>query len=106
MGRVAPVIAHPGRPGRRPSTIRGITHCFNGQLVYLVSGTRRNVVTSFAPVVGSIDRERPAESQYAFLQHGARYVLALGIQRWLQQSLRDKVWMSYNRTAGKPRPGC
>ena len=39
---------------RRPTSIRGITNCFSGQLVYLVSGTRRNVVTSYIPVVGSV----------------------------------------------------
>ncbi len=59
---------------RRPSTIRGITNCFTGQLVYLVSGTQQNVVTSFVPVVGSIDRQEPAESQVASLKHAARYV--------------------------------
>ena len=37
---------------RRPSSIRAITNCFTGQLVYLVSGTRRNVITSYIPVVG------------------------------------------------------
>ncbi len=55
---------------RRSTSIRGQTNCFTGQLVYLVSGTRRNVVTSFVPVVGSL--ERPRESQYASLPGGAR----------------------------------
>jgi hypothetical protein len=54
---------------RRPSSIRGRTNCFTGQLVYLVSGTRRNVVTSFVPVVGSL--ERPSDRQYASLPGGA-----------------------------------
>jgi hypothetical protein len=40
---------------RRPSSLRGATHCFSGQAVYLISGTRRNVVSSYIPVVGSID---------------------------------------------------
>ena len=40
---------------RRPGSIRGMTNCFSSQLVYLVSGTRRNVVTSYIPVVGSLD---------------------------------------------------
>ncbi|GEM_PF-1918689 len=57
---------------RRPTSIRGRTNCFTGQLVYLVSGTRRNVVTSFIPVVGSL--ERPQTGQYAALPGGA-YVL-------------------------------
>jgi hypothetical protein len=57
---------------RRPSSIRGKTNCFTGQLVYLVSGTRRNVVTSFVPVVGSVGR--PQEMRYAALPGGAHVV--------------------------------
>ena len=41
---------------RRSTSIRGITNCFSGQLVYIVSGTRKNVVSGFIPVVGSVDR--------------------------------------------------
>ncbi|MHB8900353.1 MAG: hypothetical protein ACYC6Y_16505 [Thermoguttaceae bacterium] len=59
---------------RRPTSFRGLTSCFTGQLVYLVSGTRRNVVTSFVPVVGSV--ERPLEREYAVLAGGARVVAA------------------------------
>jgi hypothetical protein len=40
---------------RRPGSLRGITNCFSGQSVYLISGTRRNVVRSYIPVVGSVD---------------------------------------------------
>ncbi|MCI0334364.1 MAG: hypothetical protein L0228_14195 [Planctomycetes bacterium] len=40
---------------RRPSSIRGITNCYSSQLVYLVSGTRKNVVSGFIPVVGSVE---------------------------------------------------
>ncbi|MCO6042913.1 hypothetical protein NG895_03235 [Aeoliella sp. ICT_H6.2] len=40
---------------RQPTTIRGITKCFSGQKVYLVSGTRRNMVQSYIPVVGSVE---------------------------------------------------
>lgn len=39
---------------RRPGSIRGITSCFSGQLVYIVSGTKQNVVSGYIPVVGSI----------------------------------------------------
>ncbi len=46
---------------RRPGSIRGITNCFSSQLVYLVSGTRRNVVSSYIPVVGSLDNDKAAE---------------------------------------------
>ncbi|MEM9660376.1 MAG: hypothetical protein AAF961_18585, partial [Planctomycetota bacterium] len=41
---------------RRATSLRGMTTCFSGQLVYLVSGTRKNVVSSYIPVVGSIER--------------------------------------------------
>lgn len=50
---------------RQPATIRGITNCFSGQLVYLVSGTRRNVVRSYIPVVGSVDRSSALEPQFS-----------------------------------------
>ncbi len=39
---------------RRPTSKRAITNCFSGQLVHVMSGTRKNVVTSFIPVVGDI----------------------------------------------------
>jgi hypothetical protein len=48
---------------RQPSTIRAITNCFSGQRVHLVSGTRRGIVQSYIPVVGSVDRspnDRPS----------------------------------------------
>ena len=50
---------------RRPTSIRGVTNCFSGQLTYLVSGTRRNVVQGYIPVVGSIDSAAPDASQWA-----------------------------------------
>jgi hypothetical protein len=39
---------------RRSGTIRGLINCFSGQLVYLTSGTNRNVVSGWIPVVGAI----------------------------------------------------
>jgi hypothetical protein len=56
---------------RRPTTIRGLTNCFSGQLVYVVSGTRRNFVSGYIPVVGSVDRS-PRDAQLATLRGGAR----------------------------------
>ncbi len=53
---------------RRPSSIRGLTHCFSGQLVYLVSGTRQSVVRSFVPVVGSAGRPEQFGAQFAATQ--------------------------------------
>ncbi|MCA9235003.1 MAG: hypothetical protein KDA44_06015 [Planctomycetales bacterium] len=50
---------------RRPTSIRGVTNCFSGQLTYLVSGTRRNVVQGYIPVVGSIDSTAPDATQWA-----------------------------------------
>ncbi len=58
---------------RRPSSIRGLTKCFSGQLVYLVSGTQQNVVSSYIPIVGSLDRPQRQNAQYASLGGGARY---------------------------------
>lgn len=58
---------------RRPSSIRGLTNCFTGQLVYLVSGTQRNVVSSFIPVVGSLDGPEQRGAHYASLKGGADY---------------------------------
>src|SRR5262249_8924403 len=49
---------------RRPTSLRAITNCFSGQLVYLISGTRRNIVSSYIPVVGSIERPDD-DSQFA-----------------------------------------
>ncbi|MGI9457659.1 MAG: hypothetical protein ACR2NU_13930 [Aeoliella sp.] len=46
---------------RRPTSIRGLTNCFSGQLVYVVSGTQRNVVEGYIPVVGSVDSPQPNE---------------------------------------------
>lgn len=61
---------------RRPSSLRGLTNCFSGQLVYLVSGTRRTVVSSYIPVVGSLDGPEERGTHYASLGGGARYVFA------------------------------
>jgi hypothetical protein len=43
---------------RRAGSLRAMSNCFSGQAVYVVSGTRRNVVTSYIPVVGSIEPPR------------------------------------------------
>jgi hypothetical protein len=56
---------------RRPSSIRGRTSCFSGQLVYLVSGTKRNVVSGYIPVVGSLD-DGSDEAQLASLSGGGK----------------------------------
>jgi hypothetical protein len=56
---------------RRPTTIRGLTNCFSGQLVYVVSGTRRNFVSGYIPVVGSVEAPR-GDAQFAAVRHGAR----------------------------------
>ena len=56
---------------RRPTSIRGLTNCFSGQLVYLISGRRQNVISGFIPVVGSIDSPESGE-QLASMSGGAR----------------------------------
>ncbi len=50
---------------RRPTSIRGLTRCFSGQLVYVVSGTQRNEVSGYIPVVGSIESPRSNEQLVA-----------------------------------------
>jgi hypothetical protein len=59
---------------RRPTTVRGLTSCFSGQLVYVVSGTRRNFVSGYIPVVGSLDQPHH-ELKLAALRGGARFNL-------------------------------
>lgn len=44
---------------RRPTSLRGFISCFSGQAVYLTSGTVRSNVTSYIPVVGSIEPPKP-----------------------------------------------
>jgi hypothetical protein len=56
---------------RRPTTVRGITSCFSGQLVYIVSGTQRNFVSGYIPVVGSLESPR-GEVKLAALRGRAR----------------------------------
>ena len=64
---------------RRPSSIRGLTNSFSGQLVYLVSGTRRNFVSGYVPVVGSVDRPGQKARQFASLADDARVTYASNI---------------------------
>jgi hypothetical protein len=40
---------------RRPGSLRGVTSCLSSQLVYVVSGTMKNIVSGYIPVVGSIE---------------------------------------------------
>jgi hypothetical protein len=49
---------------RRPESMRGMTNCFSSQLVYLVSGTRRNIVSGYIPVVGALESPK-GETQLA-----------------------------------------
>jgi hypothetical protein len=55
---------------RRPGSLRGVTNCLSSQLVYLVSGTMRNVVSGYIPVVGSI--ETPDRQEQLASAGGAR----------------------------------
>jgi hypothetical protein len=41
---------------RRPGSIRGLTNCYSGQLVYILSGTQRSFVVGQIPVVGALER--------------------------------------------------
>ncbi len=62
---------------RRPSSIRGMTTCFSGQLVYLISGTRQNVVTGVIPVVGSIGKPQEYGAQFASQRQKAITVIPI-----------------------------
>lgn len=44
---------------RQPTSLRGFISCFSGQSVFLTSGTVRTNVTSYIPVVGSIEPPKP-----------------------------------------------
>jgi hypothetical protein len=44
---------------RRPTSLRGATKCFSGQAVYVISGTQRSFVSSYIPVVGSVELPQP-----------------------------------------------
>lgn len=57
---------------RRPTSIRAVTSCFSGQLVYVVSGTKRNVVSGYIPVVGSLE-DGDAAARLAGLPGRARF---------------------------------
>jgi hypothetical protein len=65
---------------RRSTSLRGATRCFSGQAVYIISGTQRSFVSSYIPVVGSVEPPQPrvlyavdrsaAEGQATFTQFG------------------------------------
>src|SRR5690606_28846442 len=59
---------------RRPTSIRAVTSCFSGQLVYVVSGTKRNVVSVYIPVVGILE-DGDAAARLAGLPGRARFRL-------------------------------
>lgn len=44
---------------RQPTSLRGFVSCFSGQAVYLTSGTVRSNVSSYIPVVGSVEAPKP-----------------------------------------------
>jgi hypothetical protein len=57
---------------RRSTNLRGFTNCFSGQLVYVISGTRRNFVSGYIPVVGSLE-DRKTDVRFAGLRGGAQF---------------------------------
>ena len=85
---------------RRPTSIRGRTNCFSGQLVYVVSGTKRNIVSGYIPVVGSLDDGSDA-AQLASLSGGAkvRFVADVTFQPDAQRSV------GYQPIVEKPNVG-
>lgn len=49
---------------RQPTSLRGFISCFSGQSVFLTSGTVRTNVSSYIPVVGSVEPPQP-EARFA-----------------------------------------
>jgi len=86
---------------RRPGSIRGITTCFSGQLVYIVSGTRQNVVSGYIPVVGSLAAPNRIE-QLASEQHQS--LVRLVSDRSAVLSNRDSQ-VGYQPVIEKPNLG-
>ena len=86
---------------RRPGSIRGITTCFSGQLVYLVSGTRPNVVSGYIPVVGSIDT--PDRAEHLVAQRRAS-LIRLVSDTSANSFVRD-AHVGYQPTVEKPNLG-
>ena len=64
---------------RRGGSIRGITNCFSGQLVYLVAGTQRNIVSGYIPVVGSL-QSRNEDASIVSLRSSPRIQLVADTQ--------------------------
>src|SRR5690606_36881942 len=40
---------------RESTSLRAITHCFSGQKIYVVSGSKQNVFSGYIPVVGALE---------------------------------------------------
>jgi len=59
---------------RQPTSLRGFISCFSGQSVFLTSGTVRSNVTSYIPVVGSIEPPKP---EVMFASHAGDGILSL-----------------------------
>lgn len=85
---------------RRPASIRGRTNCFSGQLVYVVCGTKKNVVSGYIPVVGSLD-DGSSAARLASLSHGAkvRFVANEAVDRDKQRNV------GYQPIVEKPNVG-
>ncbi|MEN1678024.1 MAG: hypothetical protein AAGJ46_00415 [Planctomycetota bacterium] len=80
---------------RRSTSLRGTTNCFSGQKVHLISGTQRTNVTSWIPVVGSVNdpyRRRPGQLQ------GGSTVLPVGDYR--RGDGKPGQWMNFASNPG------
>ncbi len=85
---------------RCSTSIRGMTNCFSGQLVYLISGTRQNVVTGVIPVVGSIGNPQEYGAQFASQRQGASTIFAIQ-----NAALSRKQSVGYQPIVEKPNFG-
>ena len=77
---------------RQPTSLRGFISCFSGQSVFLTSGTVRTNVTSYIPVVGSIEPPKP---EVMFAAHGGDRSVA-----FVSDEQQSSIFGSRGRSVG------
>lgn len=80
---------------RRPTSLRGTTNCFSGQKVHLISGTQRTNVTSWIPVVGSLND--PYRRRLRQMQGGSTIVQ---VGDYGPEAANSSEWMSFASNPG------
>ena len=77
---------------RHPTSLRGFISCFSGQSVFLTSGTVRTNVTSYIPVVGSIEPPKP---EMMFAVHGGDRSVS-----FVTDEQQSSIFGSHGRSVG------